>query len=95
MSNELFLLALVTGAALLALWFDLRLPTVAPAGIRTLALHAVLAFAGLQLIPGGDRVPGGIYLLLFGIVLPALVYVFLVAIWFIRHAQAALGFGSR
>ena len=39
--------------------------------------------------------PGGIYLLLFGIVLPALTYVFLVAIWFIRHAQAALGFGSR
>ena len=95
MSNELFLIALVTGAALLALWFDLRLPTVAPAGLRALALHGALAFAGLELIPGGDSVPGGVYLLLFGIVLPALSYVFLVAIWFIRHAQTALGFGSR
>ena len=95
MTDELFLLALVTGAGLLALWLDLRLPTVAPAGLKTLALHGVLAFAGLELIPGGESVPGGIYLLLFGIVLPALTYVFLVAIWFIRHAQAALGFGSR
>ena len=95
MTNELFLVALVTGAGLLALWLDLRLPAVAPAGLKTLALHGVLAFAGLKLIPGGESVPGGIYLLLFGIVLPALTYVFLVAIWFIRHAQAALGVGSR
>ncbi len=95
MTNELFVLALVTGAALLALWFDLRLPTLAPAGLRAILVHGALAFSGLQLIPGGERVPGGVYLVLFGIALPALVYVFLVAIWFIRHAQSALGLGSR
>jgi len=92
MSNELFVLALVTGSALLALWFDLRVPTLAPAGLRAIVLHGALAFVGLQLIPGGDSLPGGAYLLIFGIALPALVYVFLVAIWFIRHAQRALGF---
>ncbi len=92
MSNELFVLALVTGAALLALWFDLRVPTLAPAGLRAIVLHGALAFVGLQLIPGGDGLPGGAYLLIFGIALPALVYVSLVAIWFIRHAQRALGF---
>ncbi|MEJ7569979.1 MAG: hypothetical protein WKF41_17155 [Gaiellaceae bacterium] len=92
MANELFVLALVTGAALLALWFDLRVPTLAPAGLRAIVLHGALAFVGLQLIPGGGSLPGGAYLLIFGIALPALVYVFLVAIWFIRHAQRALGF---
>ncbi len=92
MSNELFVLALVTGAALLALWFDLRVPTLAPAGLRAIVLHGALAFVGLQLVPGGDGLPGGVYLLIFGIALPALVYVSLVAIWFIRHAQRALGF---
>lgn len=95
MTIELFALALVIGAALLALWFDQRLPMLAPAGLRAIVLHAALAFVGLKLIPGGESVPGGVYLVLFGIALPALVYGFLVAIWFIRHAQAALGLGSR
>ena len=80
MSYELFVLALVTGGALLALWFDLRVPTLAPAGLRAIVLHGALAFVGLQLIPGGDGLPGGAYLLIFGIALPALVYVSLVAI---------------
>ncbi|MBA2332831.1 MAG: hypothetical protein H0V94_08595 [Actinobacteria bacterium] len=95
MTTELFVLALVTGAALLALWLDQRLPVLAPAGLRTILLHGALAFVALQLIPGGENVPGGAYLVLFGIALPALVYVFLVGIWFIRHAQAALSLGSR
>ncbi len=95
MSNEIFVLGLVTGAALLALWFDLRLPTLAPAGLRAIVLHALLAFAALKLIPGEAGSVGGIYVALFGIALPALVYIFLVAIWFIRHAQGALGSTSR
>jgi hypothetical protein len=95
MSNEIFAMALLTGAALLALWFDARLPALAPAGLRTIVLHGALAFVALQLIPGEQSLPGGVYVLIFGIVLPALAYIFLVAIWFIRHVQTMLGSLSR
>ena len=95
MLNGTFALTLVTGAALLALWFDARLPTLAPAGLRAIVLHAALALGVIQLIPGDAVSPAGVYLALFGMVLPALIYVFLVAIWFIRHAQSALGSSIR
>lgn len=95
MSNATFALTLVTGAALLALWFDVRLPTLAPAGLRAIVLHAALAVGVLQLIPGDAASPVGVYIALFGIALPALIYVFLVAIWFIKHAQSALGSSYR
>jgi hypothetical protein len=95
MSNGTFAFTLVTGAALLALWFDARLPTLAPAGLRAIVLHAALALGIVHLIPGDAASPAGIYLALFGIALPALIYVFLVAIWFIKHAQGALGSSVR
>ena len=95
MSNEIFALSLVTGAALLALWLHVRVPKLAPGGLAPIVLHGALAFIALQLIPGEGRLPGGAYMLIFGIALPALAYVFLVAIWFIRHAQSALGMNSR
>ena len=95
MSNEIFALSLVTGAALLAVWFDQRLPKLAPAGLRAIALHALLAFLTLQLIPGDAGSGAGIYLALFGVALPGLIYIFLVAVWFIRHAQSALGSSVR
>jgi len=95
MSNATYALILVTGAALLALWLDIRLPTLAPAGLRAIVLHAALALGVVHLIPGDAASPAGVYLALFGIALPALIYVFLVAIWFIRHAQSALGSSLR
>jgi hypothetical protein len=95
MSNSIFAFALVTGAALLALWFDARLPMLAPAGLRKIVLHAAVAVLVVRLIPGDAASPAGVYLALFGIALPALIYVFLVAIWFIKHAQGALGSSVR
>lgn len=95
MSNGYFALSLVTGAALLALWFDARLPMLAPAGLRAIVLHAAIALGLIHLIPGDAGSPASVYLALFGIALPALIYVFLVAIWFIRHAQSALGSSMR
>jgi hypothetical protein len=95
MSNEIFALSLVTGAALLALWVHVRLPKLAPGGLAPIVFHGALAFIALKLIPGERSLPGGAYMLIFGIALPALAYVFLVAIWFIRHAQSALGLNSR
>ena len=95
MSNQVFVLALVTGAALLSLWLELRLPGLAPASLRAIVVHGALAFVGLRLVPGGEGGWGGAYVTIFAIALPALVYVFLVAIWFMRHAQSVLRSASR
>ncbi len=94
MSNGTFALVLTAGAALLALWIDARLPKLAPATMRWVLLHVGAAVLTLQVIPGAGS-NTMIYVVLFGVVLPALVYSFLAAIWFIKLAQTALGFGAR
>lgn len=94
MSNGTFALVLTAGAALLALWIDTRLPKLAPLTMRRVFLHVGAALLTLRLIPGATS-DVMIYVALFGVALPALVYSFLTAIWFIRLAQTALGFGAR
>jgi hypothetical protein len=93
-SNGTFVLVFATGAALLALWLDARLPGFAPATMRRVFLHLGAALLTLQLIPGASSTTMA-YVTLFGVALPALVYTFLASIWFIRLAQTALGFGAR
>ncbi|HWN20977.1 MAG TPA: hypothetical protein VNP93_03315 [Gaiellaceae bacterium] len=94
MSNGTFALVLTAGAALLALWVDARLPKLAPASMRRVFLHVGTAMLALHLIPGVTSTTM-LYVVLFGVALPALVYSFLTAIWFIRLAQSALGFRAR
>ncbi len=94
MSNGTFALVLTAGAALLALWIDARLPRLAPVSMRRVFLHVGAAMLTLRLIPNADS-SAMVYFALFGVALPALVYSFLAAIWFIRLAQAALGSGVR
>jgi hypothetical protein len=94
MSNGTFVLVLTVGAALLAVWFDLRLPKLAPVTLKRVLLHVALALVGLQLIPG-IAASVTMYLALFAIVLPALVYTFLTALWFIRIAQSTMASGLR
>ncbi len=94
MSNGTFALVLTAGAALLALWIDTRLPKLAPASMRRVFLHVGAAMLTLHLIPGANS-NAMIYVAVFGVALPALVYSFLTAVWFIRLAQSALGFGTR
>jgi hypothetical protein len=95
MGNSLFAIALLAGSGLLALWLDARAPRLAPATLKPIVLHGVLAFVATQLIPGGVDTVTGKLLVVFGMALPALVYLLLVTIWFIRHAQSAIGAGSR
>jgi hypothetical protein len=94
LSNGTFALVLTAGAALLALWIDTRLPKLAPASMRRVFLHVGAAMLTLHLIPGANS-NAMIYVAVFGVALPALVYSFLTAVWFIRLAQSALGFGTR
>jgi hypothetical protein len=94
LSNGNFVLVLTVGAALLALWIDVRLPKLAPASLKRVILHVAVALVGLHLIPG-IAATVTLYLALFAVVLPALVYTFLTALWFIRIAQRTLASGLR
>jgi hypothetical protein len=90
MGKETFLLVFVLGAATLALWAAVRLPGLAPRSFRAATAHMVaallLSFAlapALRLVPG---LPARLSVLaaLFGIALPALTYMFLSGVWFLK-----------
>lgn len=87
MTNEVFALALACGAAALALWVHVRAPKLEPGSLRVLALHAVVAFVLMQLIPASGGSVAFAYVVVFAVALPLLVYAFLVAIWFLRLLQ--------
>jgi hypothetical protein len=95
MSNELFVLALAAGAGLLAVWIHARFPGLAPERMGKTVLHTGVAFVLLKLTPGLGETAMAKYATLFLIILPALVYALLCAIWMLRHAQVAMGLGSR
>jgi hypothetical protein len=90
MSNGTFVVALAIGAALLAAWTHARFPSLAPERLgRTLA-HLVAASVLLNLAPGFGQLVGA-FAAVFLLVLPALVYALLSAIWMLEHARTALG----
>ena len=90
MSNGTFVLALAVGAALLAAWTHARFPSLAPERLGRTIAHLVVASVLLQVTPGlGGSV--GVFAAVFLLVLPALVYAMLSAIWMLEHARTALG----
>lgn len=92
-SNGIFVLALAAGAVLLALWVHVRFPSLAPERLGRMMLHAVLAFALLKFVTyRGDETPLT-FAAIFLVLLPAIVYALLSAIWALRLAQTALGLG--
>lgn len=86
--SVVFIPSLLVGAALLAMWLDTRLP--APGDGRQIAFHGVLAIVCLNLVPAAGDSTLGTFGVVFGLVLPALVYAFLSGIWFLRLAQRML-----
>ena len=92
MSNGTFVFALAAGAALLALWTHVRFPSLAPAGLTRTIVHTAIALLLLNAIPFVLALSVNTYLLMFGVVLPALVYGMLAALWMLKLAQTALGF---
>ena len=91
MTHGTFAIALLLGSGLLALWLDVRVPRLAPQSVKAIALHLALAFAAIQLIPGGTGSAAAKLGIVFGIALPALVYFLLATIWVLKHAQSAMG----
>ncbi len=94
MSNGAFAIALVLGAALLALWADVRFPR---EGLKMQSVvgHSIAALAVLYVIPGSVGSPVAAMVTVFALVLPALVYLCLSAVWFVRLTQASLGSSAR
>ncbi len=89
-SNGAFAVSLVIGAALLALWLDARFPR-HELTLHRIVGHAIGALALLCVIPGNVGSIAVGFLVVFALVLPALVYMSLAAVWFVRLTQSSLG----
>ena len=95
MTAAALIAAIAVGSAFLAVWSFVRWPAAAPNTIASAVLHAILAFGGLQLAAIGlgraaissDRAAELVLILL---VLPALTYAFLAALWVMRLFAASL-----
>ncbi len=81
MSGGALVTALLIGSAMLALWFSVRFPAVAPAGFRARMFAAVSAFVLVSVLPVTATM-----ISLVGFFLPALVLLFLSALWLLQVA---------
>jgi hypothetical protein len=92
-----FGLFFAVGAALLALWILVRFASFGPRTIVWAVIQTVIACVLLQLVvPAAFAVidaralPGTVYLQVFGVALPLLVYAFLTGGWITRLAMGLL-----
>jgi hypothetical protein len=90
-----FVLALFVGAAFLALWCYVRFESRSPSSMSRVLLHTLVAMLALRIASAtvgltvGDS-PGQTMLVLFVVMLPALVYVFLASLWVLRMLRSAM-----
>ena len=90
MSPAVFTVALVIGAATLALWTDVRFPGLAPASLTARFVNAGVAALALVLFPPPNE-PGSFEIaVIVSLLLVALGYAFLTGIWLLRALQGAL-----
>jgi hypothetical protein len=92
---HLFVVSVAAGAALLALWLELRYPSLAPEGLirRLLALGAgcvvmqlgALGFERVLALPLGSTTAA---LIALAALLPALTFGFVTAVWLLRSLQS-------
>ena len=94
MLESLFAALLLAGAVALALWGDLRLAGSVPGRTITIGLH--LGAATLAVVLAAEAMnavenPGTLAVVsVLGVFLPALVYLFLSAIWMARAIQRVI-----
>src|SRR5438093_522934 len=96
-SPQGFLLVIMIGAALLALWFVVQFPSLTPARLWVAALHAVAALAiGPIVVDNGPDlfsglpVPRGLVIAVVLGMLPPATYICLSMAWLIQHFQRRL-----
>jgi len=93
MSKDVFLLFLISGAALLALWIAMRFPNQAPSSLTAAFLHiAVAMLVGVGVAPAMSFVAGGAgwFVAVLAVALPAFTYMFLAGMWLARAAVEAI-----
>jgi hypothetical protein len=97
MSPAIFVLFLALGAALIALWLDLRFPGLAPETLRANFVHAAVALVALTVVPVVIEPmfsPGQSLIVqlvgLLGILFAVLVYAFLAFMWLVKPLASGL-----
>jgi hypothetical protein len=88
-----FVTLVFVAAAVLALWLDVRLGGMEPSSMTRIILHALIAMLALDVaknvVVAADG-PTLTMLVLFGVFLPALVYVFLASLWVLKMVRGAM-----
>jgi len=87
----------IAAAAAVAIWIVVRLPERAPTEFRRAFIHFGVSMVGMYLISpilqhdlASLPQPFQLYLSVFGVLLPALVYRFVATIWLLRLATGSL-----
>jgi hypothetical protein len=97
MTVHTFVICMAVGAAVVALWINVRFPRLMPWKMGRLLIHIVLALLAVQAVSPAIgsvlslRIPAASLVAVFAIAFPVLVYNFLVGAWLIRLAQASAG----
>ena len=97
MDLPVLIVSLALGAAALAIWVDVRLPSLAPTSIRGLVAHLIAALivcqVGSMLIgaTADTQQLAAMLTAVLALALPVLVYAFLTGVWMIKMAQNMLG----
>jgi hypothetical protein len=86
----IFTTTLFIATASLALWIDVRAPSLAPSGLKWRALFAIVMLEICGLVPIGSASYVGLYGTVFGVLVPLLVAMWLSALWLLRAAADAL-----
>ena len=95
MDKHYFVLALFVGSAFLALWCYVRFESRSPSSMSRVILHTLVAMLALRLASAtlgltiGNN-PVQTMLVLFVVMLPALVYVFLASLWVLTMLRSAM-----
>jgi hypothetical protein len=91
-SVEVLVVAIVAGAAALALWFDTRFPRLAPTRALGVFVHLVSSCVVARiLMPEVIAELGNLFLGIFLAIVPTLGYMCLSILWLVKAAQRALG----
>jgi hypothetical protein len=88
-----FVTLVFVAAAALALWLDVRLGGRGPSSLSRIVLHTIVAIvllrAARHVVVTADA-PISTMIVIIGILLPSLVYVFLASLWVLKMVRGAM-----
>lgn len=84
----MFAVCFLVGSAVVAVWFDLRFPWIAPSTVKGTLIHVGVTIVTAQVVPLAFQALQGSQVLtlvaLFGVAFPVLTYSLLVAVWVLK-----------